>query len=58
VDLFRHGAAEVVEGFAQVRRVVVGFVGVLGAVISGLDQRVFWVDGESGRGRDRRTYET
>lgn len=34
VDLFRHGAAEVVEGLADVGRVVVGFVGVLRAKLS------------------------
>lgn len=32
VDFLGDGAAEVVEGFADVGRVVVGFVGVLGAV--------------------------
>lgn len=40
VDLFRDGAAEVVEGLADVCWVVVGFVGILGARQSDAGTRV------------------
>lgn len=37
VDLLRYGAAKVIEGFAKVGWVVIGFVGVLGASLRSMD---------------------
>jgi len=34
VDLFTNGAAEVAEAFLEVRGIIIGFVGILGAVIN------------------------